>query len=100
MRSTVNCLPIDSLINDVDLAFLDGTFYSNGEIPGRDMTEIPHPFIEESMERFSALGDAEKKKIHFIHFNHTNPVLWKKESREEVISLGFRLAKEGHWYPL
>ena len=29
---------------------IDGSFYQNGEIPGRDMSEIPHPFIVESMD--------------------------------------------------
>jgi len=64
-------------IKQVDYAFLDGTFYQNGEIPGRDMSLIPHPFIEESIALFKDLPIKEKQKIHFIHFNHTNPVLQK-----------------------
>ena len=34
---------IESLIKDVDVAFVDGTFFADGEIPGRAMSEIPHP---------------------------------------------------------
>jgi len=62
---------IEDLIRDVDIAYLDGTFYADGEIPGRSMYDIPHPFIEESMKRFRLLPLAEKKKIGFIHFHST-----------------------------
>jgi pyrroloquinoline quinone biosynthesis protein B len=38
----------------------------------------------------------EKGKIHFIHFNHTNPVLGKdSEQSQEVESQGFNLARQG-----
>jgi len=72
---------IEELIAEVDYAYLDGTFFRNGEIWGRDMSEIPHPFISESMRRFDKLPVKEKKKIHFIHLNHTNPLL-DKDSEE------------------
>jgi|TARA_B110000240_G_C13424630_1_gene421030 pyrroloquinoline quinone biosynthesis protein B len=86
---------IDSLISTVDYAFLDGTFFSNGELPGRDMSEIPHPFIKESMQRFSQLEPDEKAKIYFIHFNHTNPAVWDGEIQHEILSAGFNLASNG-----
>ena len=66
---------INTKVQNVDLAFLDGTFYQNGEIWGRDMSLIPHPFITESMIQFSTLSIENKNKIHFIHLNHTNPLL-------------------------
>lgn len=79
-----------------DIVFLDGTFYQNGEIPGRDMSEIPHPFIMESLETFKPLPLSEKSKIHFIHFNHTNPVLQKdSEAFKNVLQQGFQIAEEG-----
>lgn len=83
-------------INKVDIALLDGTFYKNGELPGRDMSEVPHPFVEESMNQFSTLPDSVRSKIVFIHFNHTNPLL-KKDSPEkkEVKAKGFGVAEEG-----
>ena len=83
-------------IKKVDVALIDGTFYANGELPGRNMSEVPHPFVEESMQKFSALPATEKAKIRFIHFNHTNPLL-KKESAEkaEVKTKGFGVAEEG-----
>lgn len=83
-------------VGKVDMALLDGTFYKNGELPGRDMSEVPHPFVEESMQQFSSLTSAEKSKIIFIHFNHTNPLL-KKHSAEKknVKEDGFNVAEEG-----
>lgn len=86
---------IEEQIKRVDIAFLDATFFADGEIPGRDMSGFPHPFISHSMERFADLPDAEKAKVHFIHFNHTNSVLNpSSDARKEVIEKGFNLAKE------
>lgn len=83
-------------IGKADIAFLDGTFYKNGELPGRDMSEVPHPFVEESLQKFSSLTLVQQSKVVFIHFNHTNPLL-KKESAEKkkVKEDGFNVAEEG-----
>lgn len=82
-------------VRKVDMALLDGTFYKNGELPGRDMSEVPHPFVEESMQKFSSLTSAEKSKIVFIHFNHTNPLLKKQSAeKEKVRKDGFAVAGE------
>ena len=86
---------INELIQKVDYAFLDATFYKNGEL-SRDMSKISHPFVQESMELFSTLTKTDKKKVHFIHFNHTNPLLIEGSSaKNEVLKNGFNLAKEG-----
>jgi|TARA_B110000438_G_scaffold167418_1_gene160127 pyrroloquinoline quinone biosynthesis protein B len=86
---------ITELIKKVDYAFLDATFYKNGELK-RDMSEIPHPFVEESMELFSNLSEKDKQKVHFIHFNHTNPLLINgSNAQKEVSEKGFNLAREG-----
>jgi pyrroloquinoline quinone biosynthesis protein B len=83
-------------VKKVDYAFLDGSFFKNGEIPGRDMSEIPHPFIEESLQLFSGLSAEEKAKIYFIHFNHTNPVLQDNSpARLEIQAAGLNMANEG-----
>jgi len=86
---------ITELIKKVDYAFLDATFYKNGELK-RDMSEIPHPFVEESMLLFSNLSETDKQKVHFIHFNHTNPLLIENSTaQKEVLKKRFNLAKEG-----
>jgi len=87
---------IEDEIAAVDVAYLDGTFYDNGEIPGRDMSSFPHPFIAHSIERFSTLSAAERKKIRFIHLNHTNPALWDHtDARRTIESHGMTVAVEG-----
>ena len=86
---------IMDLIEKTDYAFLDATFYKNGELK-RDISEIPHPFVEESMDLFSDLSEENKQKVHFIHFNHTNPLLINgSHAQKEVRGKGFNLAREG-----
>jgi len=82
-------------ISRVDIALLDGTFLKNGELPNRDMSQIPHPFVAESMELFKDLPTSEKQKIIFIHFNHTNPLIWDDAEIERVEKAGFQVAKRG-----
>jgi pyrroloquinoline quinone biosynthesis protein B len=79
----------------VDLALLDATFYQEGELPNRNMSEIPHPFVAETISLFSPLPTAEKRKIKFIHFNHTNPLILEGPERNRVKNLGFDVATEG-----
>ena len=59
------------------------------------MSEIPHPFIQESMGHLQEIPDSEKAKVHFIHFNHTNPVLRDTPQRQQIIDKGFKVAQEG-----
>ena len=79
----------------VDYAFIDGTFYNGSEL-NRDMSEIPHPSIEETLELFSNQPLAEKNKIYFIHINHTNPILTNKNGvRDLILNAGFNIAEKG-----
>ena len=88
------------VVKENDLLFLDGTFFRNGEL-GRDMSDIPHPFIEESMKLFESLPAEEKAKIHFIHFNHTNPsILSGSDAQHEIERNGFHAAREGEVFEL
>ncbi len=66
---------IISMVNNVDVAYLDATFYNGKELNNRDMSQIPHPFVVETMAIFDSLNEDIRGKIHFIHFNHTNPLL-------------------------
>jgi pyrroloquinoline quinone biosynthesis protein B len=90
---------IEKYIGETDYSFLDGTFYNGLELPGRNMSEIPHPFIIESMERWKNLSLIERKKIHFIHLNHTNPLLQKNHPYKKQLHLsGYNIAKSGDIY--
>ena len=85
---------ITALLASVDYAFLDATFFDAAEIGYRDIREIPHPFVVESMELFKGLPAQEKAKIHFIHFNHTNPLLdLRSKASRKVRNMGFKVSK-------
>lgn len=87
-------IDIIEAIAEVDYAFIDGTFYDGEELNNRDISTIPHPFIIESMAKFKDLADAEKKKIYFTHFNHTNPVLRLDSPQTKlVLKNGFNIAR-------
>ncbi len=83
-------------IKQVDYALIDATFYDSKEVNYRDLSEIPHPFVVESMELFDSIKDEEKNKIFFIHLNHTNPLLNKDSDQYKFVkSQGYNVAKEG-----
>ena len=83
-------------IKKVDYALIDATFYDSKEVNYRDLSEIPHPFVVESMELFDSIRYKEKNKIYFIHLNHTNPLLDKEsEQYKFVIGKGYNVAEEG-----
>ena len=84
----------------VDYAFLDATFFEDGEIP-RPMSEVPHPFVEESVTRFESLTVKEKSKIYFIHLNHTNPARDEDFAKRKAIeSEGYQFATFGMRFSL
>ncbi|WP_375201092.1 MBL fold metallo-hydrolase [Hyphococcus sp.] len=92
---------IEDKIAEVDYAFLDATFYSGDELPGRDMSKVPHPTVSHSMERFAQLPPETKAKVHFIHMNHTNPLHNPNApERDMVHRKGFNIAQEGRRYCL
>ena len=85
----------------VDFAFIDGTFYDEEEINYRDISEIPHPFIIESIQLLKKLSPKEKNKVYFIHLNHTNPALDEGSKAYQVImESGFHVAKLNEVFPL
>ncbi|MCA0931444.1 MBL fold metallo-hydrolase [Lutimonas saemankumensis] len=87
-------LNIADEVKKVDYAFLDATFFDAKEINNRDISEIPHPFVIESMKKFQSLNDKERYKVIFIHMNHTNPLLDPaSEATKEVLKKGFRIAR-------
>ena len=92
---------IRDVVAEVDYALLDASFFADGELGNRDMSEIPHPFVSETMALFDALPESERAKILFIHMNHTNPLLIDgSDAQREVRSRGYRIASEGMQIPL
>lgn len=84
---------------NVDVALLDGTFFGANELPGREIKEVPHPFVPESESMFESCWKVRRAnarpRIMFIHFNHTNPILWNEVEMKDSIHAGFECAKQG-----
>jgi pyrroloquinoline quinone biosynthesis protein B len=86
---------LDSLIAGATAVFLDATFYDGRELPGRNLKEIPHPMMTDTMSRTAGLLEDRPGLVRFLHMNHTNPALWDSTLRKEIESRGFILAGEG-----
>ena len=88
-------------IKQVDYALIDATFYDSSEVNYRDLSEIPHPFVVESIELFDSIKYEEKSKIFFIHLNHTNPLLDNESDQYKFVrGKGYNVAKEGMKFDL
>jgi len=87
---------LEDVVAKNDFLFLVATFYSGAELPGRDMSLIPHPTIKKTMQRLEKLPASMRAKIWFIHLNHSNPVHDEKSPEySAVLSAGFNIAKTG-----
>ena len=83
-------------IRDVDVALVDGTFYSPAELPHRDILAVRHPYVEESVKKLAGARGA----IHFTHVNHTNPLLDPESAERKSLPAGFHVAEDGATFDL
>ena len=91
---------IVEILKDVDYAFIDATFYTNDEI-NRDIDEIPHPLVIETMDLLYELPDYQRDKVYFIHMNHTNQMLDpNSDTTRDVLRKGFNIARLGQKFYL
>lgn len=100
-RSLLYCPDIDrweawgrdvrAVVDGVDVALLDATFFSGDELPGRDMRQIPHPQVTDTVERLRGV----KAEVNLIHLNHTNPLLRDTPQRAWLVAQGFKVGVEG-----
>nr|WP_137677715.1 MBL fold metallo-hydrolase [Parerythrobacter lutipelagi] len=92
---------LEALVAKVDLVFVDATFWDDNELldengVGRDMSEIPHPRVTETMDLLQDLPGEERGKIRFIHYNHTNPIRDPDSAEsKQVVERGFTVARRG-----
>ncbi len=92
---------IEEVIVSVDVALLDGTFYAEGELPGRNMSEIPHPLIDATIRRFEKLPTDQRCKIVFTHLNHSNPAVDPDSAATaRIIRSGMAVAEDGQCFGL
>lgn len=93
--------PLSEVLEGVDVALLDGSFYSADELPGRSLDEIRHPLITDSMERLQNLVDEGLVEVYFTHLNHSNPVLDAGSTEKAAVeSRGFRILEDLQEIPL
>ena len=88
-------------IKTIDVALIDGTFYDSKEVNYRDISEIPHPFVVETVQMLNKEKDDEKSKIKFIHLIHTTPLLdSNSNAHKKVVANGFNIGKFKEIIPL
>ena len=85
---------------DVDIALIDGTFWDSDELADRNMDEVPHPTVVDSLERLGR-RNPQDPEIHFLHLNHTNPLhdLGSEQSLE-VMHKGWNVCEQGAIFEL
>jgi pyrroloquinoline quinone biosynthesis protein B len=91
---------MSDLLSKNTYALLDGTFFSGKELPGRNMSLVPHPTIESSLEFLRGLPPFQCK-VYFTHLNHTNPLL--DSTSTEFLAFGktaFQIAQEWQEFKL
>jgi pyrroloquinoline quinone biosynthesis protein B len=92
---------IEGLIAQVDVALLDATFFDGEELPGRQMADIPHPFVVESLARFDSLPAEQRAKVRFFHLNHSNPLVDPNSPQAAVVTAaGSAVARDGERHDL
>ena len=85
---------------EVDFALIDGTFWSGDELGGRDMSQIPHPPISETIGRLGRREDGDPEVI-FFHLNHTNPVIdCDSAEYRKLVALGWSIGEQGSTFVL
>ena len=86
---------LTELVEDFDYLLLDATFYDSKEI-NRDINEIPHPLVTETMTLLDSLSPDLKSKVYFIHMNHTNIMLDPNSELSKLVkSKGYNIARLG-----
>ena len=86
---------LSQLAKEFDFLLIDATFYDSKEI-NRDISEIPHPLVTETIDLLSGLNTENRSKVYFIHMNHTNMMLDPNSELSKLItSKGFNIARLG-----
>ncbi|MDP6333764.1 MAG: MBL fold metallo-hydrolase [Candidatus Poseidoniaceae archaeon] len=80
---------------NIDVALIDGTFWSQHELTGRSQKEVPHPPVSQTVAHLGTrLPD--DPELYFVHLNHTNPLYDKSSSAHKTVeSMGWKVAVQG-----
>jgi pyrroloquinoline quinone biosynthesis protein B len=83
-------------LSGIEVALLDGCFFSPDELPGRDLSQIPHPLVGDTVARLAG----KKCEVHLIHLNHTNPLLNDGPERAWLARQGVQVGAFGRRWSL
>jgi len=93
--------PLESYLAEVDFALLDGTFFDGAELPGRDLSQVPHPLMKATLQMLGGKAGASRCRVLFTHLNHSNPALDPGSAEAALVrAAGFEVAREGMEFPL
>lgn len=84
----------------VDIALIDGTFWSRDELAGRNQDKVPHPPVSTTLEMLGNRMESDPA-VYFIHLNHTNPLYDSgSEASATLAASGWAIAKQGQTFSL
>lgn len=83
-------------VSGMDVALLDGTFFSADELPGRDLADIPHPLVTDTAVRLAGVAC----DVRLIHLNHSNPLHHAGPEREWLAGQGLGMGTFGDRWDL
>ena len=78
-------------IRGADVALVDGTFHDASELPGRDLAEIPHPFVTDSVAALTGVDT----ELWFTHLNHSNALIQPEAEQRPPLPAGFGVLEDG-----
>lgn len=85
-----------TVVAEHEIAFVDASFFSTDELPGRDLSQIPHPLVPETLQALDGLTS----EINLIHLNHSNPLHDVGPERAQVEQAGFQVGQQGRLWQL
>lgn len=87
---------IRQVVESHDVSFLDATFYDANELPGRDLSTIPHPLVTDTVSRLAHCA----KAVVLIHLNHSNALYQKGVATDWVAENGLQVGATGQKWRL
>jgi len=85
---------------NIDVALIDGTFWSSNELKGRNQTIVTHPPVNETLQLIGEKKDG-MPEIKFTHLNHTNPLNNDFSDENKILkNMGWNVSKEGEFFNL